>query len=371
MKKDHRKKILCIAQLPPPVHGASMMNNYVVNSDVLNRNYTLEVINLQFAKSLEDIDNFSFRKIWRTGFYALKLLNKLIFFNPDLVYFPFSPLGFAFYRDFGYALMVKIFRKKMVLHFHVKGINKRSENSKFYEYLYRFIFRNTSIIYLTKGLSKDIKNVYKSDPFIIPNGIPWISSATEKKRVQDNVPVILYLSNYKETKGIVVLIEALQLLMKQHKSFKARLVGAPSDLNIEDLNTMIREKKLTAHVTVTGPKYDLDKHDEFRNADIFIFPTFYKKESFPLVILEAMQYKLPVISTFEGGIPDIIIDHETGFLVEKRNPQMLASKITELIDDQQLRKRMGEKGYERFKNNYSISHFENNLYHTFEELLNK
>ena len=82
-----------------------------------------------------------------------------------------------------------------------------------------------------------------------------------------------------------------------------------------------------------------------------------------------MQFSLPVISTYEGGIPEIVIDNETGFLVETKNADMLADKIAILLKDKDLRIEMGKKGYKRFMNNYSLNHFENNMNRTFHTIL--
>ena len=370
MDNTTKKKILCVLQLPPPVHGASMMNEYIINSSLLNKRFDLEFINLQFAKSVDDINNFSIRKIWLTFYYAAEILKKIIRDKPHMVYFPFSPLGFAFYRDFFYVLLMKISIKRIVLHFHVKGINERIKKNIVLKLLYRYIFKSTFVIYLTKSLSKDIREVYWREPYIVPNGIPWNTlNVSKKKRNSHNVPRILYLSNYKESKGILVLIEALDILRRRKEIFEARLVGAPSDLSVTELKEIIKEKKLEEYVTITGPKYNIEKTEEFLNADIFVFPTFYKKESFPLVILEAMQFSLPVVTTYEGGISDIVDDKETGFIVEKRNPEILAVRIGELLGNERLRTEMGEKGHIKFRNEYTLAHFENNMYETFNKIL--
>ena len=82
-----------------------------------------------------------------------------------------------------------------------------------------------------------------------------------------------------------------------------------------------------------------------------------------------MQFSLPVISTYEGGIPEIVIHNETGFLVSTKNADMLADKIAILLKDKDLRIEMGGKGYERFLNNYTLNHFENNMNRTFQTIL--
>lgn len=82
-----------------------------------------------------------------------------------------------------------------------------------------------------------------------------------------------------------------------------------------------------------------------------------------------MQFGLHVISTIEGGIPDMVIDNETGLLVEPNNVQMIADKIAILLKDEKLRIKLGKKGYDRFMGNYTISHFENNLNQVFHSIL--
>lgn len=110
-----------------------------------------------------------------------------------------------------------------------------------------------------------------------------------------------------------------------------------------------------------GSKYGNEKESFFQNADIFIFPTFYHNECFPLVLLEAMQHGLPCIASNEGGIPDIVEDGVTGFVIEKQNVQVLASKIERLFEDSGLRHRMGVAGRKRFKEEFTMEKFEDRL----------
>jgi glycosyltransferase involved in cell wall biosynthesis len=183
------------------------------------------------------------------------------------------------------------------------------------------------------------------------------------------VPQILFLSNYIQDKGILVLIDALKKLKNKGHIFNASLVGGPVDLKIEFLQNLVDDQNLSGCIQIKGPLYGDNKIAEFLNADIFCFPTYYKNEAFPLVILEAMQFSLPVISTFEGGIPDIVIDNETGFLVESQNSEILADRIAVLLTNKNLIIEMGRKGHERFLNNFTLAHFENNLKQTFQTIL--
>ena len=365
--KYQRKNILFIGQLPPPLHGASVMNSHVLNSDLLKSSFDFSVVNLNFGTSIHELGKFSFRKLFKAIQFGFDIVRAIIAHKPDLVYYNLTPFGFALYRDAFYVFLVKLFKKKIVFHLHTKGIRDSSRKSGLKKILFRRVFRNTHIICLSKLLTYDIEEVYDMTPFIVPNGIKIQQNNNIQKKATDSVPNILYLSHYFRSKGVLVLIEALAILKNQGYQFKARFVGTPGDLTINFLQEEIANRKLTESITISGPLYENEKFLEFQKADIFVFPTY--NDVFGLVNLEAMQYRLPVISTFEGSIPEVVVDNETGFLVEPRNPGMLAEKIAILLKDNELREKMGIKGYDKFINNYTLQHFEERMNVVFNTIL--
>lgn len=370
MLSPQRKKILFIVQLPPPVHGASVMNYYLVNSEKLKSNFNIDIINLQFVRMIEEITRFSLKKIYKSIYYSFEIIKKISIQKPDLVYFTLSLSGYALYRDAFYVFLIKLMRKKIVFHLHGKGIKSEMKKNVLKKYLYRLVFKNAYVICLSQTLRKDIEDVNKSLPFVVPNGIQSRKPIAQKESSDEgHIPQILYLSNYMRDKGIIVLIDALKILKDQGYTFNGRLVGAPIDLKTEFLQKLINDNDLSGCIQITGPLYDKEKTDELNNADLFVFPTRYPNEAFPLVILEAMQFGLPVISTHEGGIPEMVIDNKTGFLVESQNPQMLAEKIAILLRDKNLRIEMGRQGLQRFIANYTLDRFESDMVNTFNAIL--
>lgn len=369
---DTRKRILFVLQLPPPVHGASLMNKHVVESRLLQESFETDVINLQFARNMKEIEKFSIRKVLRVFLFAWQIVEKLSRFRPDLIYFTLSPRGFAFYRDVFYVMLMKLFGAKTVFHLHGKGITKTAQKNVFSKWLCQWLLKKTDIICLSPILTKDVAHLHKSTQYVVPNGIEAMTETDPlENKTQNAVPQILYLSNYIRNKGVLVLVEALKIVHEQGLDFKARLVGAQGDLTIDELQERVDESGLREKVIVVGPRYREEKVTEFELADMFVFPTFYQNEAFPLVNLEAMQFGLPIISTDEGGIPDMLSESGAGFIVETQNPQMLAQKIATLLTDRDLREEMGKKGYKHFNSHYTLHHFEQNLERVFNNILGR
>lgn len=94
---------------------------------------------------------------------------------------------------------------------------------------------------------------------------------------------------------------------------------------------------------------------------MLVFPTYYFNECFPLVLLEAMMYGLPVISTDEGGIKDEVKDGKNGFVVKPQDAVALADAIQRLLDDKDARQTMGAEGRRMFKEQFTMECFENNI----------
>ena len=87
-------------------------------------------------------------------------------------------------------------------------------------------------------------------------------------------------------------------------------------------------------------------------------PTYYHNECFPLVLLEAMQFGLPIITSNEGAISEIVDNNITGFVLNDLNPKNLAYAIKKLINHTEISKNMGRRGKEKFDKLYNLNIFE-------------
>ena len=148
------------------------------------------------------------------------------------------------------------------------------------------------------------------------------------------------------------MLDALKKLKDCGENFVCNFVGGESvDIDTARFENEVAQRNLSDKVFYLGRKYNQDKEAVYEEADIFVFPTFYPGECFPLVLLEAMQHRLPCVSTTEGGISEIIDEGKTGFVVERENVDALVDKLRVLIHNPELRLKMGNAGFEKFQKN--------------------
>jgi glycosyltransferase involved in cell wall biosynthesis len=372
-----KKKILFILHYPPPAHGAAVVGSYIMESGPINSEFECRYINLGTSQKIDEIGKKSFNKLTQVFRLANRVRKEIMEFKPDLCYVTPSSRGPGLIKDILIISVLKALSQRKIYHFHNKGVST-SKAGFFRNMFYRFIFRNAYVILLSKLLYSDIRK-YVPETMVryCPNGIPEIDlkrslydpkSDTKKSGGPAGIPEILFLSNFIITKGILVALDAFKILKDRGISFHCRLAGENGDLTRNDIENNISKLGLGEFITVTGGCFGEHKMQVFAGTDIFIHPTF--NDCLPLVLLEAMQFSIPVISTPEGGIPDIVEDGLNGFLVPQKSAVALADKLELLIKDPELRLRMGEAGRSRFGQLFTLERFEERMKQILLEVVN-
>lgn len=356
------KKVLFMLHWPPPVHGSAIVGKYIKESNKLNSQFKSDYINLTTSKIVSEIGRFNIKKIITFLSLIFTILKKNFTVKYDLVYLAISINGKAFYRDALIVLIVKMFKRKIIFHLHNKGASMFEGLIR--KKLYSFVFENTDVILLSEYLYQDVAQyVDKSRIYICHNGIEsnsYIKYEMNDKLKETNFN-ILFLSNMIASKGVYVLLDACSKLVTKYKNFKCHFVGAWKDITEEEFTAYVTEKKIAEVVQYHGPKYDQEKEYFWSLANIFVFPTFYEQECFPLVLLEAMQHKLPIISTYEGGIQDIVTENSTGYICKQRDAVGLAEKIELYMNNSELVKKHSEEAYKIYNEKFTIEVFETRL----------
>jgi glycosyltransferase involved in cell wall biosynthesis len=349
------------------MHGSNLMNQHVTRCKALFVKYDVKVIALHYARTVSDIGSFRIQKFFLLLVYIIRLARELRRFQPDLAYFVPMVTGTSFYRDCLFTAILKLFKVQIVYHLHGKGIKEKLSSGLLFR-LYHWFFKDTFIIHLSPLLSHDIHPVVDFNQcWFLPNGIDSSDSRGMKPSIMNTQPTFLCLANLFLAKGILTLLETCQILAREEQNFKVYFVGNPSsELSEVEFLRIIKAMGISKWVEYLGPQYGKDKQNIFMNSDFFVFPSY--NEAFPLVLLEAMAAGLPVVSTSEGAIPEIVEQSKTGFIVEKQNASALAEKMEFLLTHSEQAKAMGMEGRKKFKKCYTIEQFHKNLLRIFDEL---
>lgn len=169
-------------------------------------------------------------------------------------------------------------------------------------------------------------------------------------------PLIVAIGRLIAKKGFASLIRACALLVKRGRSFRCEIFGEGPLEN--ELRAQIEELGLRELVQLPGPKPQHELRERLANASVFVLSSVPEADggmdNLPTVIMEAMATGLPVVSTRIGGIPEMVVDNETGFLVQPEDAVALAEAIERVTNDGSLGQKLGQAGYERAQKLFSI-----------------
>jgi len=205
-----------------------------------------------------------------------------------------------------------------------------------------------NILSVSEDLKLHIVNlgVREDKVHVVPNGVDtekFKSVGKEYARNLLNLPqdknIILFVGALRKIKGVDYLIEAAKDFVDIDTELY--MVGRDDGLG-KSLEKRARELKITNSIKYTGPVNHDDIPLWISASDILVLPSL--SEGRPNVVLEALSCEVPVVATDVGGIPELIIDGETGYLVPSKNPVELAEKINKLLEDESKREKMGQVG---------------------------
>lgn len=362
-----KKKIIILGKLPPPYIGPSIATKILLESDLKNR-FELIHLNTKINDNLQSFGKISLKKL-KKNLSIYKELTRLIKqHKPDLVLVPISQTKTGFIKD---SIFISIAHKhKVKTLVHLRG----SEFGSFYNKSSSLIKSriNNSLkkcagaIVLGNNLRYIFKDFFpKEKIFVVPNGGNY---SYPQKQKSDKVN-ILFFSNLLVNKGVYDVFRAINILHNNFglKNFTCDFVGAwyknEDRILCEEL-LKDNPLPLKVHQPCGGDK----KLQFFADADVFVFPP-REPEGHPWSIVEAMAAALPVISTDKGAIIESVSDGKNGFIVNPASPLEIAEKLKLLIENEVLRKSMGDEGKMIYLANFTEEKMVDNLTSVFNEAI--
>jgi glycosyltransferase involved in cell wall biosynthesis len=352
-------KVLVVGQTPPPHSGQAIMIERFVNCKLAG----IELIHVRmgFSSHMNEVGRVRPGKIIHMFAIIARIIYHRFADGVRILYYPpAGPDRVPMYRDIIILISTRWLFDKTIFHFRAGGISDLYERLPAWQrwFFRRAYFGADAAIRLSALNPEDGKRLEAKHHYVIPNGLddPFPDLVVSEPSIEssgNDLLRILFVGILRESKGVLVLIDACAKLAARGVPFQLELMGEwRSQAFAERAKKRIRELDLEHRVHFLGVKLGPDKFAAYRRADVVCFPTFYNCETFGNVLIEAMASGLPVVSTLWRGIPSIVDDGETGFLVETQNAEAVADRLELLAGDPELRWRMGGAARAKFEREY-------------------
>ena len=276
---------------------------------------------------------------------------RYIYAVPKKYFYPITGISYSLFVSDGYGMMKLAKRWNVPLVISALGTIERKvayEGS----YTSKQIIEAMSFADRILSVSEDLKlhivnlGIDKNKVHVVPNGVDTDKFKPAGKvhaRSMLNLPhdknIVLFVGALRKIKGVDYLIEAAQSFVDRDTYLF--MVGRDDGLK-KNLEKRAHELKIANYIKFTGPVNHEDIPLWISASDILVLPSL--SEGRPNVILEALACEVPVVATDVGGIPELMVDGETGYLVPAKSPDELSRKINKLLDNKNRREKMGEFG---------------------------
>jgi len=251
----------------------------------------------------------------------------------------FSSTGFSFYEKVFMSLVTNIYKVESFLFIrsgHFIDLNKKSKIIRLFNTLLLKIPTYLGAqgekwveFYEEMGInSSNIKLIYN-----------WIEINKDYRYKSNNDKVVFLFAGWMvEKKGVLDLFDVIEN-NKDLNQFTFRFAGAGTLL---DELQQRKEKNNLNNIELLGWKDEKELQEEYKKADVFILPS--HAEGFPNVVLEALNSRMPIISTNVGGIPDSVIDGYNGYILEPKDKVVLYRSIIKLGESKEKRIKFSSNG---------------------------
>jgi glycosyltransferase involved in cell wall biosynthesis len=322
-----------------------------------------DMVALTYISTLKEyVPGRFFRKI----FEALNAYARMIALpgrDYDIVHIHFSS-GMSFYRKLVLFFIARIKRKKIVVHLHASSFKSFYNDARWPAKRLIECFFNGSDMVLV--LSESWRAFCREfcDPGkmrIVYNGA-IIKERVEKKN--GRIVNIACMGRLGERKGTYDLLKAFERLLE--KTSDVRLVlGGDGDVDI--VRKIVGDKGMGENVAVLGWVSGAQKDKVFNDADVYVLPSY--NEGLPGSVLEAMAAGCPVVSTYVGGIPEVVGNGVNGYLIQPGDIDALYEKIYALASERKTREGMGARSREIVEEKFDIRRIVKDLAGAYHQIL--
>jgi glycosyltransferase involved in cell wall biosynthesis len=263
-----------------------------------------------------------------------------------------------YYPDIG-IMASKIYKIPSVLTWHAGRLTTNRIIIDAIAKIYQFSIGKITLSQVDRiiTVSEFVKNnyltKYKNKVFIVPPGvdITKFKPADELDKIPNNILFVAQLIKGHRWKGLDYLLESIKLIKREIDDITLTVVGFGD--YIDHYKDQVNELRIKDNIIFKGKISVEELVEEYQRANIFVLYPTASLDAFPLVILEAYACEVPIIGANIGAIPYAIKNNETCLLVPPKDPNALADAIIYLLENKDVREKMGKDGRKLVKEKYT------------------
>lgn len=315
-----------------------------------------ETSQTKYVRLMRGRSNQANKLSWLTSMLTsyLQFFRILLFGNVQIVHINNSLKKIGVLRDYPYIVLSRVLGKPFVVFFHGWDSNYLKNMTGFERFLFKHTFNRTEMGFV-------LSDTFKSDLLEAGFNLPVTVTTTmlnedvvSTERVRkDGRLEILYLSRIVKEKGIDIVLDAFNILLKEGLDVKLHIAGTGD--YVDEMQMKIREmdhSRITYHGHVEGSL----KIQLLNSCHILFFPTYYD-EGLPISVLESIACGMVVVTRNVAGLNQLKLD-EIGIVTSSLDSTFFANQIKALYTDRDRLKRISEHNYEYGRQFYSKSFFQ-------------
>ncbi|WP_181439471.1 glycosyltransferase family 4 protein [Curtobacterium sp. MCBD17_032] len=342
--------VIAISQLPPPVHGSTIMTRTFLEScDKLG--LVTSLVDRRFSTSVGEIGETSLRKLFAAFSLFTRLWRALDRHRAASVVFFTTNRPPSFWMDVLLSLLLRAKRRDYIAYVHTSGYSELAAMGRLQARGVRAMLAGArSVVVLGESMKDDVRG-FNDVIQVIPNTVGTVEPAGTQ--VHES-PQLVYVSNLIPGKGAEDFMRIADRCLTEVPTARAVVIGGTSSPEYtNDLRAMLSPDS-QARVRFAGPLFDAERDDVVAASSVLVFPSSYRFEAQPLTLLEGLRLAVPVVAYDVGGIKDIVADGVNGYLVTKNDWLASSDRCLAVLRSADLRRHLSAGARQTFDKRFSL-----------------
>jgi glycosyltransferase involved in cell wall biosynthesis len=347
--------VIVISQLPPPVHGSTIMTGTFIDA-CAEMGLTTALVDRRFSTSVEEIGGTSARKLLSAVSLTARLWRAVGRHRSASIVFFTTNRAPSFWMDVIMSLLLRAKRRGYIAYVHTSGYSQLAESGGLHERGVRLMLGGaSSVVVLGESMRNDVTR-FNASVQVIPNTVTGAEGTAVKT---SDCAQMTFVSNLIPGKGAEDFMRIADRCLAAAPMAHAVVVGRSSTPHYTDELQSMLTPEVRSRVRFAGPLYDGDRDRVVAASSVLVFPSTYQFEAQPLTLLESLRLAVPVIAYDVGGVGDVVEDGANGYLVGKSDWTAASDRCLEILRSQELQRELSAGARRSFDARFGMEDYRN------------